>query len=499
MSTTALFSWTTEDGTTVHTDTPPSATDTTIVELICRRNEQRLKTEGYSSNESFPAHEATMKALPCNLAVLRINYCRIRTFPTLPPTIVELYAEQNDFFHLPETISSLTNLIVLELADGRLESLGPNLPPNLAHCNVSGNALKTIVIENYPPSLSLLDASMNPSDCAIFVTPQNYRGRIILRENVHTHPQFHWNPPRGHREGGNGVEANDTALQPHAQWNGPRGRVQEGRHVVDDSQNVHDSGVQGSTANNIQYIRMFGPTIPKKTPQELFQAIRQRFLATARFQPVKKTGFFGRIKNIFALPTNSSHAEGIISEFQLRFRTPYSMHGTTTFLLCERLWARIEAFPPDVQVTALQRLVEEVNEAKPHCMNGFMVRMVNVLLGLDENVVLRLLPRQILQQRVPLTMRKLREKGGWAEGMEPWEWSRDCFVETCKDLDDCEEKDPSGRREWLETFYEGFVDQLIDGFNGSQSGEQHVEARFTDLGLPDEQWAKRETISRLVQ
>ncbi len=519
----ALFSWTTSDGMAVHRDVPPSATDTSIVELICRRNERRLKQEGYSRNESFPIHESTMKALPCNLAILRITGCRIRTFPSLPPSIVELYAEKNDFFHLPENLASFTNLIVLELEDGRLEDLRPSLPPTLARCNVSGNALKKIHVDNFPMSLPVLSAYMNPTECTLKVTPREFETRVHFHANAH-HPQFRWNAAAARVQGVQG---------PIARGGGAPAGLRDGRNIAADNQNVHDSGVQSSTALNIRYITSFGRHIPTRSKEQLFAAIRAGFSAAPVIQPIQHEGFFKRVLNFFRgtvpvrqtpVQANSTLAEEIIREFDLRFKTPYSMHSTTALALCERLWARIEAFPPDTRETALQRLVEEIGEARHHCMNGFMVRMVNVLQGLDENIIMRLLPRQIMQQRVPLTMRKKREKGGWEEGQEPWQWSRDCFVETCKDLDDCEERDAMRRREWLDPFYEGFVDELVKGYeplpeSTDSEGEQKamvpiethdaqyakilehktkfVQQRFKDLTLPNEKWAKAETIARL--
>jgi hypothetical protein len=133
-----------------------------------------------------------------------------------------------------------------------------------------------------------------------------------------------------------------------------------------------------------------------------------------------------------------------------------------------------------------------------------MVRMVNVLQGLDDKIVMKLETRQIMQTRVPLTMKKMRTKDNWKEGEEPWQWHVECFKETCKDLDDCEEGSVSGRREWLELFLDGFMNELLKGYKPPTDGHEvhsyrhaFIHRRFEELGLPQEEWAKAEAVAAL--
>ena len=174
--------------------------------------------------------------------------------------------------------------------------------------------------------------------------------------------------------------------------------------------------------------------------------------------------------------------------------------------LVHNLWYRILDFPLEIKKTALQRLYEEVVEARGMCTNGFMVRMVNVLQGLDDKIIMKLETRQIMQTRVPLTMKKMRKAGNWIEGEEPWEWYRDCYKETCKDLDDCDEHMESARMEWLSPFLEGLFEELKKGYEPSQSDtetllsiqkQEFIKRRFHELDLPKEDWAIAAVVAEL--
>ena len=139
----------------------------------------------------------------------------------------------------------------------------------------------------------------------------------------------------------------------------------------------------------------------------------------------------------------------------------------------------------EAQQTAIQRFEEEIADGKDHCTNGFMVRLCSVLLGLDENVQMQLNASQILQARIPQTMASKRKAGGWKEGQEPWEWSRNCFIETAKDLDECDVYTILERQKWLSPFLEGFEDELLKDCRISED----VATRWETWKLPDETWA----------
>ena len=460
------FFWTATNGKEFKSDTPPAETDTSVIELIFNRNKTRLLREKKRPHESFDIHEKTVLKLPSNLRVLRMTGCRIRTVPILPKSLVEFYAQECDFFEFRGVnFSEYPNLIVLELRDGRLERWNTQMPPTLARMNVEGNALRELTMLAYPNTLGSVHAYQNPEGMTVRTDPPEFVNRVFANRAIRQQ------------------QLNFAAPLP-------------ARNIADDTQNVHDHGVQTSTAKNIRYLTDYCRT-NRMTKAQLLDSMRKEFNAH-KLKPIVK-GFINNFLHFFTRGTNS-----IVDEIADRMNAPYSMHGTTVDKLVHNLWYRILDFPLETKKTALQRLYEEVTEARGMCTNGFMVRMVNVLQGLDDKIVMKLETRQIMQTRVPLTMKKMRTKGNWKEGEEPWQWHVECFKETCKDLDDCEEGSISGRREWLELFLDGFMDELLKGYQPPTDGHEvhsyrhaFIHQRFEELGLPQEEWAKAEAVAAL--
>ena len=461
------FFWTTRSGTQVKSDTPPAETDDTVVELIFNRHKLRLMREKKRPHESFEIHEQTVLKLPQNLQVLRLTGCRIRTVPILPKSLVEFYGQECDFFEFHGVnFAEYPRLIVLELRDGRLERWRSAMPPTLARMNVEGNALKELNLQDYPRTLPNVAAYNNPDGMVVTVDPPEFNDRVYA-----------------------------NAIRQRQIMNFP---PQAPRNIAEDTQNVHDHGVQTSTAQNIRYLTRYCRT-NRMTRMQLLDSMRKEF-KEHRPAPIIK-GLFNRILTFF-----SSGDTKIVAEIAERMDAPYSMHGTTVDKLVHNLWYRILDFPLETKKTALQRLYEEVVEARGMCTNGFMVRMVNVLQGLDDKIIMKLETRQIMQTRVPLTMKKMRTTGGWTEGEEPWEWYRDCFKETCKDLDDCEEHMESARMEWLMPFLDGLLDELKKGYEAPQEetnsllsmqNQEFIRKRFDELGLPKEDWAIAAAVAEL--
>jgi hypothetical protein len=234
--------------------------------------------------------------------------------------------------------------------------------------------------------------------------------------------------------------------------------------VYASTQNVHDSGVQSATRKNLAYLTRFSQG----------RTFEQMFLPKT---PTEKITL----------------RSDVLNEVKQRMSHPYSMHGYHINVIIDGLWVRICAMNGEAQLTAVKRFEEEVLDGAKHCTNGFMVRMCNVLLGLDENIQMRLNPSEILQARVPQTMKAKREAGRWKEGEEPWQWSRDCFIETVKDLDECEVYVITTRQQWLTPFLDGFEEEVLR----ECEDEKAVRSRWKELGLPEEQWALQHCLIRL--
>ncbi len=453
---TSAFKWTTFSGITSESSEYPDI-NADIMELIL------TKPDYVRACDSFPEHEAVMAMLPPRLEVLRMDNCRIRTWPSLPLSIREVYAEGNDFFHIPPDMSQYSQLIVLELSNGRLEDFITILPPSLARANVSSNALSLIRIDGeWPTTLDILYARANPS--RMKREPAQYANRIDIAAHTMT-------IPRG--------EPNAHELLPFARL---RRNFPPIVNIIDlprpptvyaNTQNVHDSGVQSATRKNLAYLA-------RVSQGRTFEQI---------FSDIPSTSMLTKITNMFKKPKTPTQKitlrSAVLNEVKQRMSHPYSMHGYHINVIIDGLWTRICAMEGEAQATAVKRFEEEVLDSAKHCTNGFMVRLCNVLLGLDENIQMRLNPSEILQARVPQTMKIKREAGGWKEGEEPWQWSRDCFIETVKDLDECEVEVMTTRQQWLTPFLESFEEVLIRDCEE----EEHIRKRWKEWGLPEEPWA----------
>lgn len=495
-----LFRWTTTEGEMGSGSTAPM--DPNVFELILTRN-PHLLPEGHVSH---PEHEEAMKWLGDvypKLQILRISGCHLQTFPMLPPTIMELHAAFHRFRHLPP-LGHLPNLISMELSDGLLEDIRNSLPPKLANLSVQYNRVYTIEIRSWPTDLANIYALGNVERMHIDVTPPHYEQRIQRDRSVQTGNVEIITVEEAMGNRGRPLDMRpiqDIDFRGHnarVPVQVQRGRpqiVQKQQTVFQDTQNVHDHGVQTSVKKNLSYITEF--TAPKRTKQELFASIREAYTTVQPPTPLKKKKWYHVFtkpaEKVAAVVNPTARADFLTMELETRLSQPYSMHGFTLMAVVERLWARILAFEGDTKATALQRFEEEVREGAPHCTNGFMVRMANVLIGLDENVVLKLDPQQILQVRVPRIMIEIRKKGAdgtpYKEGEEPWQWARDCFIAVMKELTELEITVPSRREDWLLPFYEGFIEELMEGVTKSK-----VEATWL-AQLPMERWA----VDRAIQ
>lgn len=442
--TTAYFLWRCAGDTTLQEgDTLPAPTEP-VVELILNRNSARLAADGVRPHLGHPVHEAAMRAeLPASLQILRIDGCRIRTWPTrLPLGLLEFYARGCDFFTLPD-LSAYTSLIVIEMPDNRIERLTQPLPPNLVRLSLTSNCLYTVTIPK-PDSLVNIGLYHNRSLLEILQNERSiYTARCrdirqaamralgpAFREDAVEYPA----PPQSALPT---WVINEVAPQYFTEWMRPPARLAapaptiRPKNAYENSQNVHDPGIQGSTRSNLNYIAGYRPEVPPNP----------RLLEEIEAEPLLRSG------------------DIVITSLRERLAIPYSMHGHTIREIVDRLWLRICDFPDTVRPEVLRRFREEVLEAHKFCMNGFMVRMANVLVGFDENIVMQLRPTQIIQARIPATMKRLRDALDSPAGEEPWTYWRDCTVQTWTDMEEVD-MDVAEREVWLTPLIEPMLDFL---------------------------------------
>ncbi len=412
MDTTSFFTWTLEDGSVVHSDEPPTE-DMPVIELILRRDEQRLKEEGLRLNMSFPIHERAMRQrLPESLYILRISGCRIRTFPTLPPNMIEFYADACDFFTLPD-LSHLEDLLVMSFKNNRIEYITNPLPPNIVSMNLENNALIRIT-GTKPETLDVKNVNVigNPNLQQVWGQTYEHRSTYTAHRNIHDHTYRHVTTPRP---------------------------------IHEDRQNVHDPGVQKSARTNFDVICKYKlKEIPlRKNIVDIISSDMKR---------VYSKHWLHRLW----MHVNPSHYN-MLSELKSRISSPYSMHGYSLTHIIDRLWLRIMDLPKETRKDCIQRFVEEVEDSYGMCANGFATRMQNVLIGFDENVVVKLDPSVVIQSRIPATMNRIRKEKKYTEGEEPIDFWVDVINATMNDMDDIN-MDIGQRFIWLYPLLDSIID-----------------------------------------
>jgi hypothetical protein len=424
---------------------------TNIVELILTKNGT------IRAHESHDVHENALRAIPPNLRILRATDTRVRTFPTpIPNTLEEIYMERCMLLTLPP-LGHATGLIVLEFPDNSIYEITNPLPPNLCRLNLSSNAL-TAFTSVIPASLTYIDTNRNPR-----------RAGVVLPNQRH------------------------VVLRPHLQ---PLPAVPEGYNVYTNSQNVHASGIQNSVKKAIQYIVNYKPTIPND-PGVWHQINKTLYTLT----------WLQRICH------NKDNAAGSILEtFSLN---PYSMYGVTFATLVNKVWARIMDAAPNVKTELLKRFEEEVLDGKDKCTNGMMVRLVNIFIGFDDNIQMVLNDKEILQSRIPATLKRALHELHLTEGNETLEYWIKVYKETIQDLKELEvgvrnitsyngspptkSTDYEEWQPWLEDFSETILDLIVKDVditkemlrNTTTSGITDAEICLKNYGLTYFEWEKQ--------
>ena len=461
-----------------------------VIELTLHRTLERMKADGHRPHEGHPVHEAAMcSPLPASLQILRLDGCRLRTWPQhLPVGLREFYAAQCDFFTFPD-LSAYTNLIVIEMPDNRIERLTAPLPPTLARLNLDSNAVFEVRCAK-PATLANAQFHNNPGLEAKLREEIRAHNRAVQAALAAQPPQVP--PPAPPSAVPQWVAA--TAA-PRVQINRALAAavIGEAREVnpYKNDHNVHDSGIQDSTKANLTYLANYKPDVPpnKRLIEDIKAHLNSKTSKLSKMIPAfchsiaadmgltsldiaKANGFSGPV------------VAKVVEELRIRLAQPYVMHGVMPAEIVDRLWLRIMDFEGETRNELVKRFCDEIIDAAAHCTNGFMVRMANVLIGYDENCVMKMRPTQIMQARVPATMARLRKKmvaEGAAEGTtEPWTFWRDCIVQTWEDMEeiDMEHKE---RGSWLTDLVYPLLPDLCKGIVKTMKGEPAPDGEGGDM------------------
>lgn len=502
---TTLFSWRVPNELELVNSDEPPGTDIGAFEIILNRCPERL--EKRRRHLPHPEHETFLRLpLPVTTQVLRMENCRIRGFPTLPAGIHELYADGNDFFTLPD-LSGYEHLIVLELADNRIDTLTNPWPPTLARLNLNGNILTTITSPAPPDGCNITIDNCTGVEAVVNKCKQEYMRAVSIAQTENQPypappqvPLVPWIAARAphiadrRREMALRVVVRRELAPPAGVAVAAAAGIPEpnaARNPYTEAQSVHDSGIQASTRANLKYIANYRRELRAMDSATLLSQISRVLGETPETGGVMGwiMGIAHRIIRAPPLPgpphpppapagnplavagpaapppfpviVSRRYRNMVLEELRERMASQYSMVGYVPSQIVERLWVRIMDFTGEKRETAIRRFVEEILEARGFCLNGFMTRMANVLVGLDEHIKMEMNPTQILQGRVPATLNRLRKERGLREGAEPWFFWRDAILQTWEDI--YEVSLPSSEvSAWLEPLFDPIVDRLIE-------------------------------------
>jgi hypothetical protein len=461
-TTTTLFTWTHTDGRHGEGDELPDEEDSaTIVELVFNRNKERFQTDGVRPHESHSRHEAAMYGgLPANLSILRADNCKLRTFPVLPKSIVEIYMSHNNLMVLPD-LSMFQNLIVLELEDNSIPEVVNPLPPNLARLNVSVNAIRQVNMTLFEGRGDLnVDFQSNP------YIPQQYR--------------FAAGTPRAPAQAAMFIAGvhGDGPVRPNANT------------VYNSSQSVHATGVQTSIAKNIAWLVNYRTDVPVNI-QAACKSMDCEY--SKHHMPIMHrllfaTGIAHAITNI-----RGSSPGAIVASFS---RSPYVMHGVTLEKLADRVWLRIMDTADKERRKELQkRFFEEVQDGHGHCQNGMMSRLANVFVGFDENVTMQLRGLEVIGARISASMTAVRKRLNLKDDEDTAEYNREMYKEVLEHLQGLRDIPAERWQEWLEMFSTEVMDAYLAGIDKGVINDGNAEDHAKSAGVHGFPWEMRYLIT----
>jgi hypothetical protein len=216
--------------------------------------------------------------------------------------------------------------------------------------------------------------------------------------------------------------------------------------------NTHEMGIQDSMKQNLCYLISYRPDVPPL--EDLCRTIYYNILD-------EETFWFCTCSS-----NNSSWTLAIQMDTELRLRLihPYPIHGFTAVAVIDRLWIRIMDFPLKIRKQVQRRFMEEVIDSTDHCMNGFMVRMSNVLVGFDKNIKIALRPAEVLQSRIPATMNRFKRSapvsssssGTGLVDLDEIVYWKNVLLQTWSDMEEME-MPLDERLPWIQPFLEPFL------------------------------------------
>lgn len=490
-----FFQWTTRAGVTtrsINAPTPDLSDFEEINELVLLRPSgyfeyERMKlvaakgSIGLSEfavfkNQPIPCHNSFCLngEMPPNLTIFRANDCRIWHWPKFPPTIVEIEMKNACIQTIPD-LSALSACTILMLDDGIIEDCVGPLPPRLevlglASCAVSKWTIGTAI----PETLGHIFFEGNPSRSMACV-PLDIQRRFV-RQQRQEQPRFM------HVDGLLPVRNNENIVR--------------GPNIAANLQNVHESGFQESTKNNIQLLIRYRlqrlRPMSKETHGQVIktamgrlgtlidlpsgESVWSRYLkwldkVTTSINGTIPESALGVKEYFVANPTAQEVFEyfekSTIGEKLLQFmQIPYSLFGTTFFEIAVRVVEKILDIDPngtpeekEKRCSLFQRLKEEVEDGYNHCLNGMIVRLTNVFIGLDDAFEMTASPATVLGGRIPVLLEKLRKDGGWKEDEEPSVYWKQVIEEIIKDMREMD-MEKTKWNNWISDFVDEYKEAL---------------------------------------
>jgi hypothetical protein len=360
--------------------------------------------------------------LPRNLEILSFSDNKIFELPNLPVTLHSLYGKNNRLSKFPD-ISKCLQLEDVELEGNDIEILDSVIPANVKTVNLNFNKLKVISYEKIDPSLKL-SVSYN------FLTkspPNTHKENIVYDHNeIKTPPcpRIQYDAVNRHQVGNHGpweptedninIMARNTLgatinnifnfnnFAPFLTIAEPITRI-----VGTDAQSVHESSIQKSANDSLDYILNYSPQTP--VPNNYVSIIKKEYynymIRKSTFSRVlsgvsyrlARAALFGRGSN---LPLEAWCLDNSV----------HSIHGVTYNTLLGKIWGII--MDHEHKEAMKEVLFDELKSSIGVCFTGRFTRAINSLTGFVDAVKIGINSKEQMHNQIAMAINKAKKKYG---------------------------------------------------------------------------------------
>jgi hypothetical protein len=346
-----------------------------------------------------------------NLISLKVNWHKISVFPELPIQIEWVELNTNLIYELPNDLYKYENLEVLGLKDNNIEEFNIELPQYLRTLNVSFNKLKRFD-KVLPNDFGQLDISYNfISELPNYI--MNHECQKILHHNEGKFERYYIKKP---------INFNNIHI-PNQNNNGIIGLppiVPNNKLIYDNKQNVHNHEIQESIRKSIKNLvkkikEQNNGTLPDyDTVNEIYNIIltcykskHQKYMK----EKVKDNVLYNVLYFFnFRIKLKGKYLDSykLIKEWCNKNYTHAGIEYNYTTILNMIIYI-IKQKSEEEQLSIVDILVDETEASKMVCTTGKFSRLINVLNGFDDSIVIELSDIEIINNRLLVIRNKYEE------------------------------------------------------------------------------------------